>query len=104
MEDEKIVIKNVKVEYISTKTDVYDNEVNYFIMKDKNIETKFAAVIKEGLREPWYKSDSGRYLLKVKTKYSKLKQLHKNETVLVDLCFKHYKMDKYEGFYVSQIA
>ena len=46
MEDEKIVIKNVKVEYISTKTDVYDNEVNYFIMKDKNIETKFAVVIK----------------------------------------------------------
>ena len=104
MENDKIVIKTVRVEYITTKTDNYDNENCYFKLKDKNIESKFAAIMKHNFNLPWFKSDRGYYLLKVKTKYNKLEQLHKEETVLVDIVFKYYKMDDSEGFYVSNLC
>ena len=32
MDEEKVGIKSVRVEYISTKTDKYDNEIVYFKM------------------------------------------------------------------------
>ena len=35
MDDENIVIKNVRVEYITTKTDKYNNQVCYFKIKDR---------------------------------------------------------------------
>ena len=104
MEDDKIVIKNVRVEYITTKTDAFDNEICYFKLKEKNMESKFAAIMKNDFRLPWFKTDKGYYLLKVKTKYSKLKVLHENETVLVEICFKYYKMNDSEGFYVSNLC
>ena len=104
MEDDKIVIKNVKVEYITTQTDAFENEICYFKLKDKNIESKFAPIMKDGFKLPWFKSDKGYYLLKVKTKYNKLEQMHKEETVLVDAVFKYYKINDSEGFYVSQLC
>ena len=104
MDDDKVAIKNVKVEYITTKTDAFDNEMCYFKLKDKNIDSKFAAIMKDGFRLPWFKSDKGYHLLKVKTKYSKLKVLHEDETVLVEICFKYYKMNDSEGFYVSNLC
>ena len=38
MEDEKVIIKNVRVEYITTKTDKFNNEICYLTLKDKNID------------------------------------------------------------------
>ena len=35
MDDEKFTIKSVKAEYITTKTDKYENEICYFKMRDK---------------------------------------------------------------------
>ena len=55
MEDEKVVIKNVRVEYITTKTDKFDNETCYFKLKDKNIDTKFSVLINEGFNKPGLK-------------------------------------------------
>ena len=40
----------------------------------------------------------------VKTKYNKMKQMHKEETVLVEAVFKYYKIDDSEGFYVSSLC
>ena len=104
MEDDKIVIKNVRVEYITTKTDAFENEICYFKLKEKNIESKFSAIMKNDFRLPWFKSDKGYYLLKVKTKYNKMKVLHEDETVLAEVCFKYYKMNGSEGFYVSNLC
>ena len=104
MDDDKVVIKNVKVEYITTKTDAFENEICYFKLKEKNIESKFVAIMKDGFRLPWFKSDKGYYLPKVKTKYNKMKALHKEETVLVEVVFKYYKMNDSEGFYVSNLG
>ena len=104
MEDEKVVIKNVRVEYITTKTDKFNNEICYFKLKDKNIDNKFAVLINEGYNKPWFKTDKGHYILKVKTKYTKLKELKKEETVLTDIAFKYYKLGEAEGFYVSLLG
>ena len=60
--------------------------------------------MKNDFRLPFFKSDKGYYLLKVKTKYNKTKTMNKDETVLVDVSFKHYKMNDSEGFYVSNLC
>ena len=104
MEDEKVVIKNVRVEYISTKTDKYDNELIYFKIKDKNIELKFANIVKDGFHVPWFKSDKGQHILKVKPKYAKLKELAKDIVILTDITFNYYKMNDIQGFYVCSIC
>ena len=102
--EEKVVIKNARLEFITTKTDKYDNETCYFKLKHKNVEQKFGAIIKDGFKLPWFKSDKGQNILKVKTKYNKLKDTIKDEFVVVDICFKYYKMDDMQGFYVSQLG
>ena len=104
MDDEKFTIKNVKAEYITTKTDKYENEIIYFKMRDKNVDSKFATLMKPSYILPWFKSDKGHYILKVKTKYCKMKELKKEETALVDVIFKYYKMNDIQGYYVSSIA
>ena len=104
MDDEKFTIKNVKAEYITTKSDKYENEICYFKMRDKNFELKFAPLMKDSYKLPWFKTDKGQYLLKVKTKYCKIKELRKEEVVLLDVIFKYYKMNEMEGFYVCSIA
>ena len=75
-----------------------------FKMRDKNFEAKFAPLMKDSHKLPWFKTDKGHYLLKVKTKYSKVKELKKEETVLLEVVFKYYKMNEMEGFYVCSIA
>ena len=37
-------------------------------LKDKNIDTKFSVLINEGFNKPWFKTDKGHYILKIKTK------------------------------------
>ena len=104
MDDEIIVIKNVRVVYITTKQDRYNNEQAYFKIKDKNIEPKFSPIIKDGFNLPWFKSDKGQYILKVKSKYVKLNEPKKDLPVIVDIDFKYYKMNDVEGHYVSSVV
>jgi len=106
MADEKVVVKNVRVEYLSTKQDKYDNETSYFKIKDKNIDQKFGTIIKEGYNLPWFKSENGQTILKVKSKYVKLKdkELKKEELVVVDITFKYYKVNGTEGFYICVLG
>ena len=87
MEDEKVIVKNVRVEYITTKTDKFNNETCYFKLKDKNIDTKFSALIKDKHKTPWFQTDKGHYILNVKTKYIKLKELKKRRYYFNICCF-----------------
>jgi hypothetical protein len=104
MDDEKVLIKSLKVEYISTKIDAYDNELCYFKFRDKTIDSKLAVLIKEGFKYPWFKTDKGQTILKIKKKYMKLKETNKEEVVIVDLSFKYYKINDKEGYYVSGLV
>jgi hypothetical protein len=102
MVDEKVVLKGVKVEYVTTKTDAYENELCYFKILDKKFESKFT--VKEDFKYPWFKSDKGQIILKVKTKYMKLKETTKDEIVIVEIAFKYYNMDVSEGYYVNSLV
>ena len=73
MDDEKVLIKSLKVEYISTKIDAYDNELCYFKFRDKNIDSKLAVLIKEGFKYPWFRSDKGQTILKIQKEVYEIK-------------------------------
>ena len=103
MAEDKVIIKNIKLEYISTKTDNYNNNQVYFKVL-KGQENKFTAINKDGYHLPYFKTDDNKYLLKVKSKYVKLDELNKDMTYICDLEMKYYKMESVEGFYVSQIC
>ena len=103
MGEENVTLKNIKLEYLTTKTDKYENEISYFKIKDKNIDQKFVSINKEGYKLPYFKTDKGSYILKAKTKYLKLKELKKDETVTSDITFNPYEMDNNKGYYVKQL-
>ena len=86
-----------------TKPDAYDNEVCYFKIIEKNIDQKFAVLIKDDLKSPWWKTDEGQTILKVKPKYMKLKEAKKEEVIVVDISFKYYKMNDVKGYYVCAL-
>ena len=75
MEEENILFKNVRVEYLSTKLDKYNNEISYFKIKDKNIDQKFKPIMKDGFKLPWFKTDKNQNIMKVKNKFIKIKDL-----------------------------
>lgn len=103
MDEENITIKNIKLEYLTTKHDKYENEISYFKIKDKNIDQKFVSINREGYKQPYFKTDKGSYILKVKTKYLKLKELKKDEPVSTDIIFNPYEMDNNKGYYVKMV-
>ena len=104
MDDEKVLLKSLKVEYITTKIDAYDNELCYFKFRDKNIDTKLDVLIKEGFKYPWFRTDKGQTILKITKKYMKLKETNKEEIVIVDINFKYYKMKDNEGYHVCGLV
>ena len=103
MSDDKVVIKNQKVEVITKKMDNYNNEQVYFKML-KGQENKFTVINKDGYTLPYFKTIDGKYLLKGKSKYVKIDDLNKDMTYICDLELKYYKMNEVEGWYVSKLA
>ena len=62
-------INGLITEYLSTKTDNYDNEVSYYKIIDKNYKNKMFGILSQVSDEckvPFWKSEEGEYLLKVK--------------------------------------
>lgn len=103
MEEENILFKNIRVEYLSTKMDSYNNEISYFKIKDKNIDQKFKLLMKDNFKLPWFKTDKGHNILKVKQKYVKLKDPVKDKEIVVDINFKYYSVNDTDGYYVGSI-
>ena len=103
-DEDKVVIKNIKLEYITTKKNEYDNEICYFKIKSKNVENQFSLVNKENYKLPYFKTNDNKYLLKVKSKYVKLDDLNKDMTYICDAECKYYKMNDFEGFYISKLS
>ena len=102
MAEDKVIIKNIKLEYINTKTDNYNNNQVYLKVL-KGHENKFTAINKDGYHVPYFKTNDNTMFLKVKSKYVKIDDLNKDMTYICDLELKHYKMDESEGWYVSSL-
>ena len=102
-------INGLITEYLSTKTDNYDNEVSYYKIIDKNYKNTMFGILSQVSDEckvPFWKSEEGEYLLKVKKKYTPKTTPDVGDIVTVNLMFKHYCMeinnDKLlQGYYVK---
>jgi hypothetical protein len=104
MTEENVVMKKLRVEYLTTKQDKYHQEMSYFKIIDKNIDQRVSTSIKEGCKIPWFKNEKGVAILKVKQKYVKLTEPTKDETAIVDITLSHYDMDGAQGYYVKALA
>ena len=98
-----VVIKGVKVEYMTTKTDIYKNENSYFKIGRKDVEGKLNRLVIDGYKLPWFESGDGKYILKVKFKNVKITDMMKQNKYAANISFKHYNTDDNEGYYVNEI-
>jgi len=103
MDDDITVVKNVKVRFLSTKEDNYNNSICWFKV-DKGSINKFSALKKDGFKLPYFESNDGKTLLKVKSKNVKIDDLKNDVVISCDIGFKYYKMGDFEGYYVSKLS
>ena len=102
-------VNGLITEYLSTKTDKYDNEVSYYKIIDKNYKNKMSAILSQQCDEckmPFWKTEDGEYILKVKKKYAPKTTIEVNDIVTLNLMFKHYCMETsddklLQGYYVK---
>ena len=102
-------VNGLTTEYLSTKTDKYDNEVSYYKIIDKNYKNKMSAILSQQSDEckmPFWKTEDSEYILKVKKKYTPKTTLEVNDIVTLNLMFKHYCMETdgeklLQGYYVK---
>ena len=100
-------VNGLLAEYLSTKTDKYDNEVSYFKLIDKNLKNKMSAILSQQSDEckvPFWKTEDHEYILKVKKRHTPKNILDVNDIVTVNMTFKHYCMETnddklLQGFY-----
>ena len=103
MDDDITVVKNVKVKFLSTKEDNYNNSICWFKV-DKGSINKFSVLKKDGYKLPYFESNDGKTLLKVKSNNVKIDDLNNDVVISCDMCFKYYKINDFEGYYVSKLA
>ena len=102
-------VNGLLTEYLSTKTDKYDNEVSYFKLIDKNLKNKMSAILSQQSDEckvPFWKTEDHEYILKVKKRHTPKNILDVNDIVTVNMTFKHYCMETnddklLQGFYAK---
>ena len=102
--DRPILIKGVKAQYMNTKTDIYKSEISYFKINGKDIEGKLSKLNLEGFKLPWFKTDDGKYIIKVKSKNVKVTSLEKLDMYVVNISLKYYEMDDKEGYYINSLS
>ena len=64
-------VNDLLCEYLTTKVDKYDNEISYYKIIDDTFKIKMKNILKEQCEEcrmPFWKTDDGEYILKIKTK------------------------------------
>ena len=75
------MIRNAKLEYVTTKTDNYNNELSYFKIKDKSFLQKLEQYSEDcDFKLPFFSSNKGgSTILKAKQKYVKVNSLPRND-------------------------
>ena len=94
-----LVLKNLNVKYLNTKTDKYDNEYAYYAILNDNIKC-IATKLSDSERLPYFLG-SDNFVLKIKTRYLTEEQ-KKSGTAIVNM--KHYEYNGHSGYFVNEIA
>ena len=104
-----IEIKDLKLEFIITKTDNYNNEISYLKVIDKAFKSKLQPILSQmcdDCKVPLWKSEDGIYMLKSKARWMpEGRVFEKNEIFVADLNFHYYNMEKndelIQGYYLK---
>ena len=95
-----IGIKDLKLEFIITKPDNYNNEISYLKVIDKSLK-KLQPILSQmcdDVRLPIWKSDDGFYMVKVKSKWMPAgREFEQNEILTADLNFHYFNMAREDG-------
>ncbi len=92
-------LNNIKLKYLSTKVDKYNNEFVYYSIKNKDFDN-IINEIKEDVKCPWFSGDIGNFILKVKSSYlEEEKEINGEATINL----KHYEYEDKNGYYVNKI-
>ena len=103
-----INIKDLQVEYLSTKPDDYNNSINYFKIVDSELKSKLKSLLafSPDLKIPlWKTEDKGEYILKIKGKFIKFDDptflFKSKEKYLINVDFVYYDMvaQNIKGYY-----
>ena len=72
---DNLIIKDLKVKFISSKVDNYDNVISYFKIVDKDVKKKLKLINKmsDKIYNPFWNTDENETMLKIKTKHIKRK-------------------------------
>ena len=95
-----IEVNNIKLEFIITKTDNYENDISYLKIIDKAFKNKLQPILSQmcdDCKVPVWKSDDGFYMLKAKKKWMPEKDFERNEIITADLNFHFYQLAKEDG-------
>ena len=104
-----IEIKDLKLEFIITKADNYNNDISYLKVIDKAFKSKLQPILSQmcdDCKVPLWKSEDGIYMLKSKARWMpEGRVFEKNEIFVADLNFHYYNMEKndelIQGFYLK---
>ena len=94
-----IVLKNLNLKYLTTKTDKYDNEYSYYSILNDNIKN-IATKLSDSKRLPYFLG-SDNFILKIKTKY--LTEEKKSSGKFI-VNMKEYEYNEYTGYYVNSAS
>jgi len=104
LNDELITLTKIRVEYLSTKQDKYNQDVSYFKIKDFDIDKRLSIIKREGYIVPMFTTEKGVTIIKTKQKYVKLNELKRDEIITVNIGFHYYKMNGIEGYYIRSLG
>ena len=104
-----IEIKDLKLEFITSKVDDYQNEISYIKIVDKAFKSKLQPILSQvcdDCKLPLWKSEDGIYILKCKNRWlPEGRVFEKNEIFTANLNFHYYNMEKndalIQGFYLK---
>jgi hypothetical protein len=102
-----IEINNIRLEFIITKTDNYENDISYLKVIDKQFKSKLQPILSQTcdeVRLPIWKSDDGFYMLKVKRKWMPEHEFENNEILTADLNFHYFNMAIDDGVFTDETA
>ena len=94
-----IVIPDINVKYISSKTDKFNDNNCYYEITDRNHKSKLKHMLAQLCPEcklPLWETDDGEYMIKVKSKYAPNVDIPTKDLV-VQIVFKYYCMDVMDG-------
>ena len=98
-----ITIKGIELAYLNTKTDNYKNDISYFKISSTDIDGKLSKLYVDGYKLPWFKTEDGKYTLKVKSKNVNIPELTKMKVYFTNLSFLFYSINDNEGYFVKAV-